>query len=139
MYLFVYVPVAGHIAPASARNRIGPLSMRSTSKGGPVRARGCHWERCGSTLLHIISAIRVEAPGLDPTYPKWDRSQTRVSCRPSCDTSGKPSPNRRTRNHWTYRQAPDQALDGAWTYRQALGLVQLFRVLLFGDVLPDLS
>ena len=36
MYLFVYVPVAGHIAPASARNRIGPLSMRSTSKGGPV-------------------------------------------------------------------------------------------------------
>ena len=84
MYLFVYVPVAGRIAPASARNRIGPLSMRSTSKGGPVRARGCHWERCGSTLLHIISAIRVEAPGLDPTYPKWDRSQTRVSCRPSC-------------------------------------------------------
>ena len=70
MYLFVYIPVAGRIAPASARNRIGPLSMRSTSKGGPVRARGCHWERCGSTLLHIISAIRVEAPGLDPTYPK---------------------------------------------------------------------
>ncbi len=38
MYLFVYVPIAGRIAPASARNRIGPLSMRSTSKGGPVRA-----------------------------------------------------------------------------------------------------
>ena len=48
MYLFVYVPVAGRIAPASARNRIGPLSMRSTSKGGPVRARGCHRDRCGS-------------------------------------------------------------------------------------------
>ena len=40
MYLFVYVPVAGRIAPASARNRIGPLSMRSTSKGSPVWARG---------------------------------------------------------------------------------------------------
>ena len=84
MYLFVYVPVAGHIAPASARNRIGPLSMRSTSKGGPVRARGCHWERCGSTFLCSTSAILVEAAGLDRTYPKWDRSQTRVSCRPSC-------------------------------------------------------
>ena len=70
MYLFVYVPVVGRIAPAAARNRIGPLSVPSTSKGGPVRARGCHWERCGSTLLHITSAIRVEAPGLDPTYPK---------------------------------------------------------------------
>ena len=32
MYLFVYVPVAGHIAPASARNRIGPLSMRQLAK-----------------------------------------------------------------------------------------------------------
>ena len=78
MYLFVYVRVAGHIAPASARNRIGPLSMRSTSKGGPVRARGCHRERCGSTFLCITSAIRAEVPGLDRTYPKWDRSQ------PSC-------------------------------------------------------
>ncbi len=70
MYLFVYVPVAGHIAPASARNRIGPLSMRSTSKGGPVRARGCHRERCGSTFLCNTFAIRVEARGLDRTYPK---------------------------------------------------------------------
>jgi hypothetical protein len=68
MYLFVYVPVAGRIAPAAARNRIGPLSMRSTSKGGPVRARGgCHWERCGSTFLCSTSAIRVEAArGRDP-------------------------------------------------------------------------
>ena len=65
MYLFVYVPVAGHIAPASARNRIGPLSMRSTSKGGPVRARGCHRERCGSTFLCNTSAIRAEVPGLE--------------------------------------------------------------------------
>jgi hypothetical protein len=55
-------------------------------------------------FLCNTSAIRVEAAGLDRTYPKWDRSQTRVSCRPSCDTSGKPSPNRRTRNHWTFRQ-----------------------------------
>ena len=84
MYLFVYVPVPGRIAPASARNRIGPLLTRSTSKGGPVRARGCHWERCGSTVLCSTSAILVEAPGLDRMYPKWDRSQTRVSCRPSC-------------------------------------------------------
>ena len=84
MYLFVYVPVEGHIAPASARNRIGPLSMRSTSKGGPGRARGCHWKRRGSTFLCNTSAIRVEAAGLDRTYPKWDRSQARVSCRPSC-------------------------------------------------------
>ena len=83
LYLFVYVPVAGHIAPASARNRIGPLSMHSTSNGGPGRARGCHWERCGSTFLCITSAIRVEAAGLDRTYPKWDRSQTSVFCRPS--------------------------------------------------------
>jgi hypothetical protein len=29
MYLFVYVPVAGRIASASARNQIGTLSMRS--------------------------------------------------------------------------------------------------------------
>ena len=84
MYLFMYVPVAGRIVPAPAQDRIGPLSMRSTSKGGPGRARGCHWERRGSTFLCITSAIRVEAAGLDRTYPKWDRSQTRVSCRPSC-------------------------------------------------------
>ena len=84
MYLCMYVPVAGRIAPASARNRIGPLSMSSTSKGGPGLARGCHWERRGSTFLSITSAIREEAAGLDRTVPKWDRSQTRVSCRPSC-------------------------------------------------------
>ena len=49
-------------------------------------------EPCGSTFLFCItSAIRVEAAGLGRTNPKWDRSQTRVSCRPSCDTSGKPS------------------------------------------------
>ena len=39
MYLFVYVPVAGRIAPASARNRIGPLLTRSNRVRGPVRAR----------------------------------------------------------------------------------------------------
>ncbi len=44
----------------------------------------CHLKRCGSTFLCITSAIRVEAAGLDRTYPKWARSQTRVSCRPSC-------------------------------------------------------
>ena len=83
MYLYEYVPVAGRIALASARNPIGPLSMHSTSKGGPGRARGCHWKRRESTFLCITSAIRVEAVGLDRTVPKWDRSQTRVSCRPS--------------------------------------------------------
>ena len=70
MFLFVYVPIAGRIEPASARNRFGPLSMRSTSKRGPGRARGCHWERRGSTFLCITSAIQVEAAGLDQTYPK---------------------------------------------------------------------
>jgi hypothetical protein len=31
MYIFVHVPVAGRIAPASDRNRIGPLLTRSAS------------------------------------------------------------------------------------------------------------
>ena len=43
MYLFVYVPVAGRIAPAAARNRIGPLSVRSTSKGSPVLLQNIWW------------------------------------------------------------------------------------------------
>ena len=38
MYIFVYVPAAGRIAPAIARNRVGPLSAQSTSIGGRVRA-----------------------------------------------------------------------------------------------------
>ena len=42
MYLFEYVPVAGRIAPASARNRIGPLLIRSNRVRGPVRARSGH-------------------------------------------------------------------------------------------------
>ena len=64
MHIFMYVPVADCIAPASARNRIGTLSKRSTGNGGPGRARGCHWERRGSTFLCITSAIRVEAAEL---------------------------------------------------------------------------
>ena len=31
MYIFVHVPVAGRIAPASDRNQIGPLLTRSAS------------------------------------------------------------------------------------------------------------
>ena len=31
MYMFVYVPATGRIAPAIARNRVGPLSVQSTS------------------------------------------------------------------------------------------------------------
>ena len=42
MYIFVYVPVAGRIAPAIARNRVGPLSVQSTSIGGRVGARSGH-------------------------------------------------------------------------------------------------
>jgi hypothetical protein len=43
MYIFVYVPSAGRIAPAIARNRVGPLSAQSTSLGGRVvGARGGH-------------------------------------------------------------------------------------------------
>ena len=42
MYIFVCVPAAGGIAPAIARNRVGPLSVQSTSIGGQVGARGGH-------------------------------------------------------------------------------------------------
>ena len=51
MYIFVHVPVAGRIAPASDRNRIGPLLTRSASVRGPARARGCYLGRRGSTFL----------------------------------------------------------------------------------------
>ena len=40
MYIFVYyVPAAGRIASATARNRAGPLPMQAPSEGG--RARAC--------------------------------------------------------------------------------------------------
>ena len=38
MYIFVYVPATGRIAPAIARDRVGPLSVQSTSIGGQVEA-----------------------------------------------------------------------------------------------------
>ena len=35
----MYVPVAGRIAPATARNQVGLLPARNPIVGGPVRAR----------------------------------------------------------------------------------------------------
>ena len=42
VYTFVYVPAAGHIAPATSRNRVGPLPAHSSIGGGCIRAHGVH-------------------------------------------------------------------------------------------------
>ena len=48
MYICVYVPVAGRIAPATARNRVGLLPTRFPTAGGPVRARAGRLQRRGA-------------------------------------------------------------------------------------------
>ncbi len=49
MYIFVYVPAAGRIASATARNRAGPLPMQAPSGGGRARA-------CGGRLNETITS-----------------------------------------------------------------------------------
>ena len=54
MYIFVYVPAAGRIAPAIDRNLVGPLSAQSTSIEGRVGARGGHFQHHDASLLKYL-------------------------------------------------------------------------------------
>ena len=65
MYIFVYVPAAGRIASATARNRAGPLPMQSPSGRGRARACGGRLQRSGASLPCDISAIKAGAQGKD--------------------------------------------------------------------------
>ena len=70
MYIFVYVPAAGRIASATARNRAGPLPMQAPSGGGRARACGGRLQRRGTSLLCDTSAtIEAGAQGKDRAFP----------------------------------------------------------------------
>ena len=75
MYIFVYVPAAGRIASATARNRAGPLPMQSPSGGGRARACGGRLQRRGASLPCDTSAIEAGAQGKDRAFPAKDRSR----------------------------------------------------------------
>ena len=70
MYIFVYVPAAGRIASATARNRAGPLLMQAPSEGGRARACGGRLQRRGTSLPCDTSAIEAGAQGKDRAYPR---------------------------------------------------------------------
>ena len=53
----MYVPAAGCIAPAIARNRVGPLPTHSPNGGRPVRARGDQLQCRGGSFPCGTSAI----------------------------------------------------------------------------------
>ena len=68
-YIFVYVPAAGCIASATARNRVGPLPMDSPSGGRLVRARRCQLQRRGGSFPCGTSAAEAGAQGQDRAFP----------------------------------------------------------------------
>ena len=61
LYLFVYVPVAGHIAPASARNRVGLLPARFPIVGSPVGARAGRLQGRGASCACHVPAAPVQS------------------------------------------------------------------------------
>ena len=75
MYIFVYVPAAGRIASATARNRAGPLPMQSSSGKGRARACGGRLQRRGAFLPCNSFAIEEGAQGKDRAFPAKDRSR----------------------------------------------------------------
>ena len=71
MYIFVYVPAAGRIASATARNRAGPLPMQASSGGDRARACGGRLQRRGTSLPFDTSAIEAGAQGKDRAFPAY--------------------------------------------------------------------
>jgi hypothetical protein len=69
MYIYVYVPFAGRIAPATALNRVGPLPARFPTAGGPVRARAGCLQRRGASCPSGTSAVRAAGRWQDRTFP----------------------------------------------------------------------
>ena len=70
MYIFVYVPAAGRIASATARNRAGPLPMQAPSGGDRARAcGGGRLQRRGTSLPCDTSAIVAGVQGKDRAFP----------------------------------------------------------------------
>ena len=57
----MYVTVAGRIAPATARNRVGPLPARFPIVGGPVRARAGRLQRRGASCPSHVPAAPVQS------------------------------------------------------------------------------
>ena len=69
-YIFVYVPAAGCIAFATARNRVGPLPTHSPRGGHLVRARRGQLQRRGDTFPCGTSATEAGAQGQDRAFPE---------------------------------------------------------------------
>jgi hypothetical protein len=96
MYIFVYVPAAGRIASATARNRAGLLPMQSPSRRGRARACGDRLQRRGASLPckpedkailppALPACLRASAtPSYQPSWmpsavPSWDPSASPTS------------------------------------------------------------
>ena len=67
---FIYVPVTGRISPGMDQNPVGPLSLHSSSAGGPVRARGGHLQGRGTNLPSGSCASEPRTTGSEPTCPE---------------------------------------------------------------------
>jgi hypothetical protein len=72
MYIFVYVPAAGRIASAAARNRAGPLPMQAPRGGGRARACGGRLQRRGTSIpARELLAVYLDAKEV---FPATDRT-----------------------------------------------------------------
>ena len=58
MYIFVYVPATGCIAPATVRNRVGRLPAQSSSAGG----RGIELEAAVVTRSVAVPLVAAVPP-----------------------------------------------------------------------------
>ena len=75
MYIFVFLPAAGCIAPGTARNRVGLLPAQQPSAAGSVRARGGYLQRRGASCPCSFSTILAGAQGQNRPVPGSDRSR----------------------------------------------------------------
>ena len=68
MYIFMYVPAADRMAPATSRNRVGPLSMQPSSAGGGARARSGHLQlrSASSSRMYIcfLGNVHLKTPSI---------------------------------------------------------------------------
>ena len=92
MYIFVYVPAAGRIASATARNRAGPFPMQAPSEGGRARACGGRLQRRGTSLLCDTSAIEADRSSHRLSVPLSVPPPLIITCLPAAtSTASKPN------------------------------------------------
>ena len=74
MYIFMCVPVAGHISAAIYRSRFGLLPACEAGPGERVGAPAGPSQPRGASPACCSSAIQASAQWRDLSYPRQDRS-----------------------------------------------------------------